>query len=230
MEEVSCAFQTLLLTLSLAAISLPAADAGAAQKQQQQPNVVVFLVDDLGWRDTSLRQHVLRDPQCRRLAQPGMKFTNAYAANPALLPHPRQPADRTVPVPAGHHRASRPHSQEVLKASLPDEASPNNKAVTPTSANRLPLEAVTLAEVLKSAGYATAHVGKWHLGWEPFDPAAQGFDFVAPGGSYPGPPGSYFSPFKSQFFPKQPRAGTLMTCVPTRPSTGSRPTKTSLSS
>ena len=181
----------------------------------------MFLVDDLGWRDTSTYGSTFYEtPNVDRLASRGMKFTNAYSANPLCSPTRaslltgQYPCRLGITVPAGHIR------NEVLKASLPERASPNHKAVTPTSANRLPLEAVTLAEVLKSAGYATAHVGKWHLGWEPFDPAAQGFDFVAPGGSYPGPPGSYFSPFKAPIFPEQPRASTSTTCVPKRPSTG----------
>jgi arylsulfatase A len=59
----------------------------------------------------------------------------------------------------------------------------------------LPFEEVTAAEVLRDAGYATWHVGKWHLGHEPFLPQNQGFD-INIAGNHNGAPASYFWPYE----------------------------------
>src|SRR5205085_9591429 len=58
---------------------------------------------------------------------------------------------------------------------------PAQKLLHPTIRQELPLEEQTLAEVLKGAGYATACIGKWHLGGKGFGPGEQGFDVVFPG-------------------------------------------------
>jgi arylsulfatase A-like enzyme len=73
---------------------------------------------------------------------------------------------------------------------------PDQKLKRPKLRQELPLEAVTLAEVLKKAGYATALIGKWHLGGEGFEPQEQGFDLRI-GGDKTGTPKSYFAPFKN---------------------------------
>src|SRR5512140_3427694 len=71
---------------------------------------------------------------------------------------------------------------------------PAAKLLTPQFNQQLPLEEVTIAEALKGAGYATASMGKWHLGGEGFDPTRQGFDLNV-GGTLRGSPASYFGPF-----------------------------------
>lgn len=189
----------------LAAAEPTLAGAGDSPTGERPPNVVVFLVDDLGWRDTSAYGSTFYEtPNVERLARRGMRFTNAYAANPLCSPTRasfltgQYPCRLGITTPAGHIR------EEVLKATLPERGPPRQKVLTPRTANRLPLEAVTLAEALKGSGYATAHFGKWHLGWEPYHPQAQGFDLAMPGGSYPGPPGTYFSPFRAPIFPGAP--------------------------
>ena len=72
---------------------------------------------------------------------------------------------------------------------------PFAKLKPPDWTQHLPLEEVTIAEVFKSAGYATAHIGKWHLGDEEFWPTKQGFD-VNIGGNHRGQPPSYFFPYE----------------------------------
>ena len=73
----------------------------------------------------------------------------------------------------------------------------NPKLLIPDWTQHLPLEEVTLAEALKPAGYATGHVGKWHLGDEPYYPEHQGFDLNV-GGDRWGSPASYFWPYQQR--------------------------------
>jgi arylsulfatase A-like enzyme len=73
----------------------------------------------------------------------------------------------------------------------------NPKLLIPDWTQHLPLEEVTLAEALKPAGYATGHVGKWHLGDEPYYPEHQGFDLNS-GGDRWGSPASYFWPYRQR--------------------------------
>ncbi len=172
---------------------------------QRKPNVVIILADDLGWMDTdTYGSRFYRTPNITRLARRGMLFRNAYAANPLCSPTRasimtgQYPARLRFTTPAGHLQ------EVVLDPKLPDKGPAHHKAVQPETRTRLPLEYRTLAERLKDAGYATAHFGKWHLGWPPYGPEGQGFDVVAPGGSYPGPP-SYFSPYKMAGFADGPQ-------------------------
>jgi arylsulfatase A-like enzyme len=187
-----------LLARAAAGLAGLALEAEAAPTPARRPNVVVILADDLGWMDTSTYgSRFYETPNITRLARGGMLFRNAYAANPLCSPTRasvltgQYPCRLRLTTPAGHLR------EVVLDPKLPARAGPDQPAVTPGTRTRLPLEEVTLAESLKMAGYATAHFGKWHLGWAPYEPDAQGFDVSFPGGSYPGPP-SYLAPYRMQ--------------------------------
>ncbi len=161
-----------------------------------RPNVLLILADDLGWMDTSLYgSRYYRTPNIDALMRSGVRYTDAYSANPLCSPTRASILTGMYPTRFGFTAPNGHLAQEVIRPSMPKQASPRLRAVQAPSSTRLPLEAVTLAEMFKQAGYATAHFGKWHLGWPPFDQKAQGFDTVAPGGSYAGPP-SYLSPWK----------------------------------
>jgi arylsulfatase A-like enzyme len=80
----------------------------------------------------------------------------------------------------------------------------NGRLVVPNWTLQLPLEEETLAERLKTRGYATASIGKWHLGNEEFYPTNHGFD-VNIGGTHGGSPPSYFSPYKITTLPDGPK-------------------------
>ncbi len=182
-----------MLALSLSARVADAEDQGVSGK----PNLIFLLADDLGWRDTSgYGSTFYETPNIDALARRGMRFTNAYAANPLCSPTRasiltgQYPGRLRLTTPAGHLK------QEVLDPIVPAQGPPQSKWVTPQTRTRLPLDYYTLAEALGDGGYATAHFGKWHLGWPPYQPENQGFDFNLPGGSFPGPPGGYFAPFK----------------------------------
>ena len=71
---------------------------------------------------------------------------------------------------------------------------PSRKFLTPKNPYWMEHSEVTLAEMLKTKGYVTGHIGKWHLGPDAWSPLTQGFDFNAGGEDYGQPP-SYFDPF-----------------------------------
>jgi len=154
-------------------------------------NVVFLLVDDLGWTDVgAFGSRFYETPNVDRLATEGMRFTNAYAAAPVCSP-------TRASILAGKYPA-RLHTTDWFGA---DRAGPLLPALY---VPRLPLEEVTLAEALKEAGYATAFVGKWHLGSRPFFPERQGFDLNVAGDEWGAPP-TYFFPYQTPHFPDQGR-------------------------
>ena len=161
-----------------------------------RPNLVVIVADDLGWRDLSCYGSTLYEtPNIDRLASQGLRFTHAFTSSPLCSP-------TRASLLTGHHVARHGittpacHVPQVrLEATLPDRAAPSQRVVQPNTATRLPHETTTYAEVLRDAGYATAFMGKWHLGLTPYTPEHHGFDVVWGGRGAPGPPGGYFSPW-----------------------------------
>ncbi len=189
------------LILSLMAVVLCPLSLMAAE-QSSKPNVIFILADDLGWADTTLYGHTrfYETPNLERLAKRGMTFTRAYSASPLCSPTRSaimtglSPARTGITVPNGHV------AQVVLDATVGKKGPPDQKAVMPNAVTRLKTEYRTLAETLKDAGYATAHLGKWHLGSEPYSPLQQGFDLDIPHHPGPGPAGSYVAPWKFKNF------------------------------
>ncbi len=135
---------------------------------ERPPNIVFVFADDLGIND--LGCYGRRDqqtPHLDKLATQGTRFTSAYCAQPICSPS--RAAVMTGKAPARLH----------LTTFLPGRANcVSQKLLHPKIAMQLPLEEVTIAESLKSAGYVTACVGKWHLGGQGFGPQEQGFDVV----------------------------------------------------
>jgi arylsulfatase A-like enzyme len=186
----------LILGLGLSAVlSLGAGPSIAADAAR--PNIVFFLADDLGWRDTTPYGSTFHEtPNLERLARRGMRFTQAYAANPLCSPTRSSIMTGLFPARTGIMTPSC-HLEEVkLEASLEATAPPNRKVIVVESATRLKREYFTLAEALQAAGYATGHFGKWHLGREPYDPLHQGFDVDVPHTFGPSPAGTYIAPWK----------------------------------
>ena len=176
----------------------------------ERPNIVFILADDLGWSDTTLygTTKFYRTPNLERLAKRGMLFTRAYSASPLCSPTRASILTGQSPARLGI-TAPNCHLPEVkLAASVQAKAPADKKSLMCDSATRLDTNRFTLAEALKSAGYATAHFGKWHLGPEPYSPLQQGFDVDLPHWSGPGPAGSYVAPWKFpaklDFLPRTP--------------------------
>ena len=167
--------------------------AGAASAAER-PNVVVFLVDDMGWMDSQPYGSAYYDtPAMTRLARESMRFTQAYAQP---LCSPTRASLLTGMSPARHGITSATGHQPPARRTLPEAGPPSQALLYPTSQTFLEPEAVTLAEALKAAGYRTGHFGKWHLGLtEPHWPERQGFDVAFHAQPSAGPPGNYFSPY-----------------------------------
>ncbi len=131
----------------------------------ERPNVIFILTDDQGWADARFAGHpYVRTPNLDRLAREGTWFKQFYVASTVCSPS--RTAFMTSHYPARHHIHGHiaAHGQNAAR-SMPDWLDP---------------QAPTLASILKQAGYATAHVGKWHLGSGPDAPTPEsyGFDFV----------------------------------------------------
>jgi arylsulfatase A-like enzyme len=171
-----------LVLLALVGIAVPA----STQAAPARPNVVVILVDDLGWVDVGCYGSTFyKTPNIDRLAAHGMRFTDAYAAGPVCSP--TRASLLTGKYPARLH----------LTDWLPGRQDrPSQRLLKPEIERHLPLEEVTIAEALKPAGYTSASIGKWHLGGRGFLPQDQGFD-VNIAGDESGSPLSYFAPFRS---------------------------------
>lgn len=151
------------------------------QAAEKRPNFVFVLADDLGWRDLGCYGSTFYEtPNLDRLAVTGMRFTQAYAA--CCVCSPTRASIMTGKYPA------RLHLTDYIPGARRGKLNPAPYL------HELPLAEVTLAEALREAGYATAFVGKWHLGARGFYPEDQGFDVNA-GGCEKGSPPSYFSPY-----------------------------------
>ncbi|WP_373652716.1 sulfatase-like hydrolase/transferase [Schlesneria sp. DSM 10557] len=134
--------------------------------EEIRPNVVLIVVDDLGWSDLGCYGSKFhKTPNLDRLAAEGMRFTQAYAAAPVGTP-------TRVALLTGRY----PQRVGITSSVVASGNNPNHRMTAPQVVHQLPLAEVTLAEVLKSAGYATASIGKWNLGGEGFGPQEQGFE------------------------------------------------------
>jgi arylsulfatase A len=146
-----------LLTLSLAALgaALGCTSRERARDVARQPNVVIVLTDDQGYADVGVfGAQGFTTPNLDRMAGEGLKLTNLYVAAPICSPSRAALLTGSYPVRVGITDVLEPASTFGLN---PDE--------------------VTIAELLKSVGYATAAIGKWHLGDDvTFLPTRQGFD------------------------------------------------------
>ena len=158
-----------------------------------RPNIILITVDDLGWADLSCYGADLHEtPNIDALAHNSTMFTNSYAAAPVCSPTRasimtgKTPANLQLTIwieAAGHERKARE----------------DQKLITPRTVENLPLEEITLAELLKEKGYLTAHIGKWHLGDLMHFPETQGFD-ISFAASQRGAPPTFFYPYRGQAF------------------------------
>jgi arylsulfatase A-like enzyme len=166
-----------------------------ALTQSQQPNIVVFLVDDLGWQDTSVPFHsevtpfneLYKTPNWQRLADNGTKYTNAYAAGPVCTPS--RTSLLTGQSPARTHITYWTLYKDI-------DTSKKHPTLSPPKWDLDALQPgeVTLPSLLQDAGYRTMHVGKAHLGAVDSlggDPTNLGFD-VNVAGHGAGGPGSFY--------------------------------------
>ncbi|NQT87143.1 sulfatase [bacterium] len=127
--------------------------------QETPPNVVVIFTDDLGYGDLGCFGHpTIRTPNLDRMAAEGAKLTQFYSACPVCTPSRAALLTGRLPIRTGM-------------------CSDRRRVLIPNSGGGLPLTEITIAKALKAQGYATACVGKWHLGHlAKFLPTQHGFD------------------------------------------------------
>lgn len=172
-------FVATVITVSAVSTSLIADETARSNKL----NVVLILADDLGWTDLACFGSDLHEtPHLDRLARGGMKFTQNYSA--CTVCSPTRAALMTGKYPA------RLHITDWIPGQMPD----NPKLLVPDWTKYLPLDEITLADAFKAAGYATASIGKWHLGTDEYYPTRHGFDINIAGTDKAQPP-SYFAPW-----------------------------------
>ncbi len=157
MNKLSCfKLATFLILLSLL----------SCEQEEERPNIVFIMADDLGWADLPVYGNGFNEaPNITRLAAEGMRFDNAYAACPVCSPT----------------RASIQSGQYPARIGVTDFITghwrPYEEVTVPINKTQyLPLENITFAEKLQEAGYATGYFGKWHLGRGEFFPTNQGYD------------------------------------------------------
>jgi arylsulfatase A-like enzyme len=129
------------------------------QQKKNKPNMIVVFCDDLGYGDLSVFGHpTIHTPNLDRMAAEGQKWTQFYVAASVCTPSRAALMTGRYPVRTGM-------CSDVRRVLFPD------------SAGGLPESEITIARVLKNQGYATACVGKWHLGHLPqYLPTSHGFD------------------------------------------------------
>lgn len=163
----------------------------------RRPNFLFILLDDMGWRDlTCYGSSFYETPNIDRLARAGMRFTEAYAACPVCSPTRASILSGKYPARVGvtHYIGGHDHG----------------KLLEVPYTHHLPLAEKSLARALADGGYQTWHLGKWHLGEEPYWPRRHGFHVNIGGCDWGHPRKGYFSPWGIPTLSESP-AGTYLT-------------------
>jgi len=131
----------------------------ARKRKGKRPNVVVIFCDDMGYGDLACFGHpTIRTPNLDRMAAEGQKWTNFYVGASVCTPSRAALMTGRLPIRSGMCSSKR-------------------RVLFPDSAGGLPQSEITIAKALKPQGYATAAIGKWHLGHLPqYLPTSHGFD------------------------------------------------------
>ena len=198
----------------LAALALVSCSGAMAA---EKPNIIVILVDDMGWMDLSCQGNdYYRTPAIDGIAAEGLRFTAAYAA--CAVCSPTRAAVQTGRYPYRIGLTDYIYARLDIVPRRPVKANPtgyvggrNNKALCPPNPFWMELGEFTIAEALKGAGYQSGYVGKWHLGDPGWYPQDQGYD-VNRGGCFYGQPPSYFDPYNN---PKSAQDITATVPAPT---------------
>lgn len=161
------------------------------QKPADRPNIILFYADDLGWTDLGVQgSDFYESPAIDRIANEGMRFTQAYANAANCAPSRACLISGLYTPRHGVYTVKNSdRGKSIHRKLIPVEN-------TPVLDRKFP----TLPETLKKNGYTTCIAGKWHLS---DDPIPYGFDRNFGGGSRGGP-GSYFSPYNNPALPDGP--------------------------
>ena len=154
-----------------------------------KPNVILMLIDDMGWMDLSCQgSEFYETPNIDQLRSEGLAMDNAYAACPVCSPS-------RASILSGKY----PARLKVTDWIDHDGYHPcRGKLIDAPYIKELPLSEVSLAQAFKEGGYQTWHVGKWHLGKEKTYPQHHGFDVNIGGCWWGHPKKGYFSPYQME--------------------------------
>ncbi|MGB0241723.1 MAG: sulfatase-like hydrolase/transferase [Verrucomicrobiales bacterium] len=151
--------------------SFPAGTASNQPAREGAPNIVLFLIDDMGWNAMGFSgNEMIETPRTDEMARQGMIFTNAYASAPNCAP-------TRACLMSGQYPPR--HGVYTVVDDRHTPGSPHHKVLAAQSNAELATESVTIAEALKAGGYATGMFGMWNLGRGrdgPTTPTGQGFD------------------------------------------------------
>ena len=181
MKTLNFSRRNFLKAMSLGAATLAANGCVGITRQisGEKPNIIFILADDLGWAELGCYGNKFNEtPNLDKLASQGMRFTEAYAAAPVCSPY----------------RAALMTGQYPARIGITDYLRPNDT-------KHLSTDYVTIAEMLKQAGYSTGIIGKWHLtgytnhGAKEVSPDLHGFDEVIVSENRGIGGGSYFHPY-----------------------------------
>lgn len=155
--------KTLCAIVIAGVLTLVTGPATLNAQRRVPPNIIIILADDMGYGDIGcFGSPNIKTPRLDRMAAEGQKWTNFYV-QPVCSPSRAALLTGRLPIRSGMYGVAGTVAPKVIR----DNA-----------AQGLPPQEITLAEVLKPRGYATAIIGKWHLGHLPqFLPMAQGFDY-----------------------------------------------------
>ena len=130
------------------------------------PNIVLVMIDDLGWSDIGCYGNdFVETPNIDQLASEGVRFTHFYASGAVCSP-------TRCALQSGQNQA-----RIGITAHIPGHWRPFETVQTPMIPRAMPLDTVTIAENLKTVGYQTGYIGKWHLGNQrEHQPDQQGYD------------------------------------------------------
>jgi arylsulfatase A-like enzyme len=151
----------LIATASLLSVGLCAHQSAVAREKKEKttPNFIIIFADDMGYGDVGVYGHpTIKTPNLDRMAYEGQKWTNFYVGAPVSTPS----------------RACLLTGRLAIRSGMSSE---KRRVLFPDSKGGLPPHEITIAEALKTKGYHTAAIGKWHLGHQsPYLPTDQGFD------------------------------------------------------
>jgi arylsulfatase A len=173
-----------------------------AARPALKPNIILVLVDDMGWMDLSCQgSDFYRTPHIDRLAKEGIQFSQGYAASAVCSP--TRAAVQTGRYPHRlrvtdwiRSRFQRGNIGTPKKNPTEYVGGENQKLLCPPNPYWMESSEITIAEALRENGYRTAYIGKWHLGDEAWYPENQGYDLNFGGCDYGQPP-SFFDPYNS---------------------------------
>jgi arylsulfatase A-like enzyme len=182
---------TAFLILFASIVTLQAFMACSAQPDEKRPNIVLILIDDMGWKDFGEAGSTYYEtPNIDRVSREGIRFTKGYSAAPVCSPSRgailtgRYPArtkltsvwyqsDTAIDKTAQLHTVAKQGERN-------GRVRYNNRYEDALHYHGLPLSEITFADLLTENGYMTGYIGKWHCGWdEKFWPDKRGFQYAA---------------------------------------------------